>query len=221
MKIGIVVALEQEWRAVRDVLDACGGQIAGNEICLIQSGMGKVNAAVRCDRMIRDFQPDCVISTGCAGGLAPGLGVLEIVAASEVVYHDFYCGEPNEWGEVQGLAKRFVCDPGLLEKALKCGAAGDGRRGRVRAGLVASGDLFVSRREESDLILSRFPEAIAVDMESAALAHTCLLSGVPFLSLRVISDSVDDDNREGAYQDFWATVVETSFSFLKDFLQSL
>ena len=212
MKIGIVVALEQEWRAVRDVLDSCGGKIAGNEICLIQSGIGKVNAAVRCDRMIRDFQPDCVISTGCAGGLAPGLGVLEIVAASEVVYHDLYCGEPNAWGEVQGLAKRFTCDPGLLEKALKCGA---------RAGLVASGDLFVSRREESDLILSRFPEAIAVDMESAALAHTCLLSGVPFLSLRVISDSVDDDDRTGSYKDFWATVVRTSFSFLKDFLQSL
>lgn len=59
----------------------------------------------------------------------------------------------------------------------------------AREGLLASGDIFVDRREDLDRILSLYPDALAVDMESAAIAHACHLRNIPFVCLRVISDT--------------------------------
>ena len=46
------------------------GNIKQNTIILMQCGIGKVNAAAGTVELIRNFQPDCIISTGVAGGIA-------------------------------------------------------------------------------------------------------------------------------------------------------
>ncbi len=85
-----------------------------------------------------------------------------------------------------------------------------------------SGDLFISNRGEVDRILGHFPEAKAVDMESAAIAQVCAAFGVPFFGMRVISDSPwasHDNSRQ--YDDFWEDAPRHSFKLVQKLLTSL
>lgn len=220
MKIGILVAMEKELRAVR----AAFGEFS-DRIHVCQSGFGKVNAAVTACSMIKEAGVDCIINSGCAGGLSPDVNVLDIVVGAEVAYHDVWCGPPNEIGQMQGLPARFAADPSLLEaaKASASGSSGEAEvKSKVHSGLIVSGDRFCAGKDETDAILANFPDALAVDMESAAIAQVCHLMGVPFLSFRVVSDSAyAGDGRLDAYYDFWDAVTGTSFNFLKHFIDSI
>ena len=70
-------------------------------------------------------------------------------------------------------------------------------------------------------ILSLFPQAKAVDMESCSIAHTCHLYHTPFISFRIISDIPLKDNKASQYFDFWARLAEGSFNVTKRFLETL
>ncbi|MBR6347014.1 MAG: 5'-methylthioadenosine/adenosylhomocysteine nucleosidase [Bacteroidales bacterium] len=217
MKIGILVAMEKELRAVR----AAFGEFS-ERIHACQSGFGKVNAAVTASSMIKEAKVDCIINSGCAGGLSPDVNVLDIVIGAEVSYHDVWCGPPYEIGQMQGLPARFAADPSLLEAAKASAAGAIDTTSKVHSGLIVSGDRFCSGKDETDAILANFPDALAVDMESAAIAQVCHLMGVPFLSFRVVSDSAyAGDSRLDAYYDFWDAVTGTSFNFLKHFIDSI
>lgn len=69
----------------------------------MQCGIGKVNAAAGAVELIRNFEPDCIISTGVAGGIDSCLKVMDVVASRQIVYHDVWCGEGNAYGQIQGL----------------------------------------------------------------------------------------------------------------------
>ena len=212
MKIGVLVALDGEYQQMKKLLGGRSeGRVGANEIVVRRCGIGKVNAALGTQAFINDYPLDCIVSSGVAGGLCQELESLDLVAASEVVYHDVWCGEGNAYGQVQGLPDRFPCNPTLLAAAKAAGA---------RSGLFASGDFFISNLDEADAILSHFPEALAVDMESGAIAQTCYLHGVPFLSLRIISDRAGQDHQE-EYDNFWKTVADDSFEAVRTFLESL
>ena len=212
MKIGIIVALDGEFEQMKKLLGGRSeGVVAGNEVVLHRSGIGKVNAALEAQSFINEYPLDCMVSTGVAGGLSGELAAMDVIAASEVVYHDVWCGEGNAYGQVQGFPERFAADAGLYACALASGAKG---------GLLASGDFFVSGSEQADAILGHFPEALAVDMESGAIAQTCHKHGVPFLSLRIISDTAGE-NHQGEYDDFWKSISEGSFDSVRNFLLNL
>ena len=70
-------------------------------------------------------------------------------------------------------------------------------------------------------IISLFPEAKAVDMESAAIAQTCYKYGVPFISFRIISDIPLRDTNASQYHNFWDTIADNSFQVTKAFVESL
>ena len=70
-------------------------------------------------------------------------------------------------------------------------------------------------------IADLFPEAKAVDMESAAIAHTCYLYHVPFLSFRVISDIPLKDTDASQYFDVWKTIAEKSFRVTQHLIEQL
>ncbi len=190
------------------------GRIGRNEVALSETGIGKVNAAVGALELIRAFQPDCVVSTGVAGGLDPSLRVMDVVAGSEVVYHDVDCGPDNAYGQVQGLPARYAADPALLARATSLAVEGVS----IRAGLIASGDQFVSSKGQLAAIKARFPEAAAVEMESGALAQVCHLCGVPFLSFRILSDTPGVDDHYRRYKDFWGEMANRSFAVTRAFL---
>ncbi len=193
------------------------GRIGRNEVAVSETGIGKVNAAVGALELIHAFQPDCIVSTGVAGGLDASLRVMDVVVGAEVVYHDADCGPGNEPGQIQGLPARYAADPALLARALAVQAEGV----TVRGGLIASGDQFVSSKEQLAAIRKRFPEALAVEMESGALAQVCHLCQVPFLSFRILSDTPGVNKHFQQYKDFWGEMANRSFSVTRHFLVAL
>ena len=84
-----------------------------------------------------------------------------------------------------------------------------------------TGDQFITNRTELDTIKQRFPDGLAVDMESAAIAQTCYLYNVPFLSFRIISDTPGGEDHASQYADFWGTMAERSFLTIWTFLSTL
>lgn len=213
MKIGVIIAMSKEFEIISGLLGGKpSGTLNGNEIVLSRSGIGKVNAAIKAVEMVSVHRPDCLISTGCAGGADVSIQVMDVVASSQVAYYDVWCGEGNEYGQVQGLPSRFDADAGLLKLACDAGA---------KPGLIASGDRFCTKDEEIEQIRNRFPDVKAVDMESCSIAQVCHLDNVPFLSLRVISDSVGGHDRVLQYEDFWGSVTGKSVETVQRFLESL
>ena len=205
MKIGIIIAMDIEYRKMLDVL---GGQpqgtVAGNDVVLWQCGIGKVNAAVGTMRLIQEHRPDCILSTGLAGGIDPCLDVMDVVVGSQTVYHDVWCGMGNSYGQVQGLPARFDADP-LMLRCASC-----------------TGDQFITDKAALQQIKSRFPEGLACEMESAAIAHTCHLNQIPFLSIRVISDTPGNtDNHQQQWDAFLDSMTDRSFHFVRNFLEQL
>ena len=228
MRIAIIVAMDKEFIRIKELLEqveetAIGGRsytsgrLGNNELVLHQCGIGKVNAVIGVTELIRLFNPDLVVSTGCAGGASDMLEVTDVVVSSQLAYHDVYCGcalGETVYGQVQGMPARYTTPREIVEKALACGE-------RIHEGLIVTGDWFVDDREKMRSIIRLFPEAMAVDMESAAIAQTCHVFGIPFVSFRVISDIPLKDTKASQYHDFWAHVADTSFATTRRFLEQL
>ena len=207
MKKGLIVAMTSEYEALRRA------GVTG----VIKSGIGKADAARAATEFILTEHPDCIINSGCAGGVGAGLNVFDIVIGGQTAYHDVWCGEGNLPGQVQGLPQRFDADPALLRAALSLQTSQP-----VRSGLICTGDQFLTDAEDDARVLEIYPDALACDMESAAIAQVCHHYGVPFLSFRMISDvHGSGQDATALYKDFWAKVADDSFSFLKLLIDKL
>mgnify|MGYP002623983092 CR=1 FL=1 len=209
MRIGIIVAMDKELQQLRQLFSS-------DDIRVEKCGIGKVNAALGAQRMINEFHPDIIISSGCAGGNGDDIEVQDVVVSTELCYHDVYCGraidDTTQYGQVQGMPVRFTADAELLAKARKLD---------VHEGLIVTGDWFVDSKDKMRSIIEKFPEARAVDMESAAIAQTCYINNVRFISFRVISDIPLRDTDASMYHNFWDTVAEHSFQITKTFVESV
>ena len=187
-----------------------------DKVILQKSGIATVNAAIQTVEMIRQYKPDCIISSGCAGGNGDDINLQDVVVSSELAYHDVYCGQAidnsTQYGQVQGLPARYQADPHLLEVAKRVGA---------KPGLIVTGDWFVDSKEKMREIVGHFPDAKAVDMESCAIAQVCHIYKVPFISFRVISDIPLRDTDASMYHDFWSTIAQNSFNATKTFIEEL
>ncbi len=231
MKIGIIVAMDKELKQLQQLF-------SDGNVRVEKCGIGKVNAALGAQRMINEFHPDCIISSGCAGGNGDDINVQDVVVSTELCYHDVYCGKAIDnstvYGQVQGLPARYQADPALLRKALdlksqtsnlRSSSAGlQGKKSQtsdLKSGLIVTGDWFVDSKEKMRDIIEKFPEAKAVDMESCAIAQTCYMNKVPFISFRVISDIPLRDTDASQYHNFWETVADHSFLTTKTFVESL
>ena len=183
-------------------------------------GIGKVNAALGAQRMINEFRPDVIISSGCAGGNGDDVNIQDVVVSAQLTYHDVYCGTAidncTQYGQVQGLPVRYEPAPWLLEKALSLPSDV-----KVHPGLIVTGDWFVDSKEKMREIIGKFPEAKAVDMESAAIAQACHIFNIPFISFRIISDIPLRDTDASMYHNFWSTIAENSFQITRNFIESL
>ena len=195
------------------------------EVLVQKCGIGKVNAALGAQRMINEFHPDVIISSGCAGGNGDDVHIQDVVVSSELCYHDVYCGTAIDnctvYGQVQGLPARYQADSNLLSKALNSQLSALDSQLKIIPGLIVTGDWFVDSKEKMREIIGHFPEAKAVDMESCAIAQTCYINKVPFISFRVISDIPLRDTDASQYHNFWDNVADRSFSITRTFVESL
>ncbi|MBO5054683.1 MAG: 5'-methylthioadenosine/adenosylhomocysteine nucleosidase [Muribaculaceae bacterium] len=225
MKIGIIVAMDKEMSLLLPMIKNESkttindtvfhtGSLGRHDVIAVKCGIGKVNAAIKTMTLIENFHPRLIINTGVAGGTGHGAGVLDVVLASEVAYHDVWCGPGTEPGQAADCPPTFVCplDDTSVEKL----GLGD-----IKRGLVASGDIFVSHPEDVERILELYPEAMAVDMESGAIAQVCYLKNVPFLCLRVISDTPGAADNIAQYENFWEDAPRHTFETLNILLAGL
>jgi len=122
---------------------------------------------------------------------------------------------------VQGLPTFFQGEWKLVETALRLNEVEDNET-KIHAGLICTGDQFITNREELDKIKSHFPAGLAVDMESASIAQTCYIYKVPFVSFRIISDTPGaTENHADQWENFWAEIADRSFAVTKSFLENI
>ena len=186
------------------------GNIGSRDIVAMQCGIGKVNAAVGALTLIERYSPEAIINTGIAGGTGGGADILDVVGGTEVGYHDVWCGPGNAPGQVQGLPERFAGATAMFGITQETPG--------VKLGLIASGDRFVSTPEELAALLATQPRAIACDMESGAIAQVCHLKQIPFLAIRVVSDTPGAENHLDQYLDFWNVAPSRTFGILRQLL---
>ncbi len=230
MTIGVLTAMSVEHQQVASMMadtetvkhgpwEFLCGTVGPHRILLLQCGIGKVNAAAGTAAMLMQLQPDCVISTGVAGGIDEQLRVMDVVVGTEMCYHDVTCGLDYDPGQVQGLPPYFPGDSRLATTAQQLNT-----EVRMVPGRICTGDQFITDRQQLYGIKAMHPTGLAVDMESAAIAQVCHLWGVPFLSLRIISDTPgksSEDEHYKQYMNFWQTMAEKSFAVTRSFLTSI
>lgn len=230
-RIGIIGAMEQETELllsrlqqpeshrIGDNILIHTGQLCGKEIALCQSGIGKVSAAVATTLLIQNFAPDCVINTGSAGGIGPGLKVGDVVIGTETAHHDAdVTAFGYAYGQLPKQPARFVSAPVLAAAASQ--AAQTFGQVRIVRGLIVSGDQFVHDAAELQRIKNRFADAQAVEMEAAAIAQSCHLLGTPFVVIRAVSDSADEA-AQISFETFLETAARHSAEMVSQLIQNL
>jgi adenosylhomocysteine nucleosidase len=242
-RLAIVSAMHEELRALLPALHephttVVGarrfhtGTLHGWPVVMALSGIGKVAVAATTTLLLADFDATAVVLTGVAGGIGRGVRVGDVVVARELMQHDMDASPLFPRYEVPLTGRtRFPADKALSDalatSALRCMARAPELLGEahladfdidspvVHEGLVASGDRFVATVAESRALAHALPDALAVEMEGAALAQVCHDFGVPCAVLRTISDRADDD----AHADFARFIIEVASVYTRVIVQ--
>ena len=202
MKLGIIGAMDVEVATLKEQMagletakiagmEFCTGRLEDLDVVVVQCGVGKVNAAMCAQILCSVYGVTHLVNTGIAGSLCAELDIADMVVSTDAMYHDVdvqVFGYPV--GQVPGMdVVAFPADEQL--RAFAFAAAEAVNPGHTRSGRVASGDQFVSRKEQKQKIIAD-SAAVCTEMEGAAIAHTAYRNGVPFVILRAISDKADD-----------------------------
>jgi adenosylhomocysteine nucleosidase len=203
--IGIIGAMEDEVTMLRDAIkanqveslggfDFFTGTLGEKAVVLLRCGIGKVNAAVGCALLIKEYHPSLVINTGSAGGIDPALSFGDAIISEGLLYHDVdVTAFGYAPGQLPGLPAVFPVPQSLirLTEEVVDDLKREGRLppafNHVR-GLIGSGDVFMHEGGRIAAVRKFFPALKAVEMEGAAIAHTCFLFSVPALIIRALSD---------------------------------
>lgn len=233
--LALLSALDAELSALRDRLETervervAGrelhlGRLHGVPVVMALSGIGKVAAAATSMLLIERYAPRALLFTGVAGGIAPGVQVGDVVVADALLQHDLDASPLFPRYEVPLTGRsRFATDVALSTALATAAAHAQAAHRevlaafgcaapRVHRGLVISGDRFVATTPESDDLRRRLPEALAVEMEGAAVAQVCHDAGLPCAVIRTISDRADD----AAHVDFGRFLDEVSRVLCRD-----
>lgn len=212
MKIGIIGAMAEEVSELKASLqdakvtkiarmEFCEGSFGNTDVVVVQSGIGKVNAAACAQILINHFGVTHVMNTGVAGSLNAKIDIGDIVISTDAMYHDV---DATIFGYAKGEVPQvgtasFVADEMLRKAAVEAvkEAAPDIH---VFEGRVVSGDQFISSREVKNHIRDTF-QGDCTEMEGAAIAQVAYINEVPFVIIRAISDKADDSGQE-AYDVF-------------------
>ena len=224
-KIGIIGAMEEEVNSLKEGLsdsktttiagmEFCEGKLDGEEVVIVQCGIGKVNAGICANTLINNFGCTKVINTGVAGSLDNQIDIGDIVVSVDACQHDFTVEAIGfKKGEIPytGLSA-FPADETMRKEAVEAvhEAAPDVQ---VFEGRVCTGDQFISSKEQKETILSDFG-GMCCEMEGGAIAQACYLNDTPFVIIRAISDKADD-SEEMNYELFKKDAAEHCASVVR------
>ncbi len=230
MNVGIIGAMEPEVKILREamqnpqVLTKAGftfytGELAGNTVTLVQSGIGKVASTIATTLLIDNFNPDCVINTGSAGGFDPSLSVGDVVISSEVRHHDVdVTAFGYEIGQVPQMPAGFAAHPKLVEAAEQTIAQIS--EVKTLVGLICTGDSFMCDPVRIDKARSDFPTMLAVEMEGASIAQTCFALNTPFVVIRSMSDIAGKESPQ-SFEEYLETASINSSKMVIALLEKL
>ena len=187
------------------------------KLVLVESGVGKVNAARTTQVLIDKMNVDFVFNIGVAGSVSNYVNVLDIVIGTKQVQHDFDITAFNhEKGYIPNVGVYISSDNKLLDIARNIKTEAN-----VHEGVIASGDIFVTEPEMSRKIFNKF-NALAVEMEGASIAQVCYLCNIPYLVIRSISDSPNaNDNNKLTYEEFLEKSSKLVSNYLKDIILNI
>lgn len=214
-RIAVVSAMREELHALHDDLagariervagrDFHLGSLHGRPALLVLAGIGKVAAATTTALLLDRFEVEAVLFTGVAGGLGEGVAVGDVVIGDTLLQHDMDASPIFPRWEVPLTGRaRFAADAAWSERLARAARASGHA---VHRGLIVSGDRFVSTSAESAALRALLPDALAVEMEGAAVAQVCHDFGRAFAVMRTVSDRADD----AAHVDFPRFVAEVA-----------
>lgn len=224
--IGIIGAMEEEIESIKPHIDIIStknivgldfymGKMGGNNVVLVRSGIGKVNASVCSQVLIDLYAVDYIINVGVAGAINKELKIGDIVIATDTMHHDM---DTTYFGDELGVIPRmsqssFKADDELIDIALQ--ASKETTENNIYTGRIVSGDQFLCDVEKKNKIWSHF-KAYCVDMESAAIGQTCYLNKIPFTIIRSISDNSDENNE---YENFFKDSAIKASNILKNMIE--
>ncbi|WP_117169155.1 5'-methylthioadenosine/S-adenosylhomocysteine nucleosidase [Paraliobacillus sediminis] len=199
MVIGIIGAMDQEIDLLKNSMTIVEkeekianclfikGTLEGKSVVVLQSGIGKVNAAMATTILHERYQPTHIINTGSAGGFDTDLDVGDLVIGNEVTHHDVdVTAFQYAYGQVPGLPATYHADRFLIEKVEKAMKQISHVKGK--RGLIGTGDSFMQDPIRVGLVREKFPLLIAAEMEAAAIAQVCFQYDTPFVIIRALSD---------------------------------
>lgn len=201
-KIGIICAMQEEIKELLAAMDQDEvhhlsgkdyhvGTISGQKVVLVESGIGKVEAGITTEHLISEFGATVVINSGSAGGIGDGLHVGDVVISSETAYHDV---DARAFDYVYGQLPQ---QPATFKASdlwgQRLAAASEETGLHTVRGLIVTGDQFVSSSAAIAKIKHYFPKALAAEMEGAAVGQVASDHKVPYVVLRAMSDTGDED----------------------------
>mgnify|MGYP002855311839 CR=1 FL=1 len=204
-RVGIIGAMDVEVKTLKSLLTESSekvlmgltfvqGKFDGTDVVIVQSGIGKVNAALCTQLLILEFKVTHIINTGIAGAMAHGLKVLDFVVSTDALYHDM---DVTGFGYKVTQIPQMECSDFPADKAMIAAAKEafdslkEAQGHSLVAGRIASGDQFVSSKTVKESIRAACDPA-CVEMEGAAIAHAAYLNKTPFVIIRCMSDMADD-----------------------------
>lgn len=209
------------------------GRLGAHEVVLVLCGIGKVAAACTATLLAERYGVERMVFTGVAGGLHAQVRVGDVVIASELLQHDLDASPlfPRHEVPLLGLS-RFAADAELSAQWQAAALAALATSGqwldaaalgvtapRLHRGLVISGDRFVATAAESQALRAELPDALAVEMEGAAVAQVCHALGLPLAVLRIISDRADDSAHVDFSRFLRSVVQQTTTAIVREWLR--
>lgn len=221
--IGLIVAMEIEFALMKQTLSNitvdmpgyCIGELNDKKIILQKSGIGKVNSALATAKLIAAEHPDYIINSGVAGGLDRSVEQGDVIVGEYTAYHDLDIGEEIASQDDLGFPKYIPADSALLARIKEIRLSDD----TVKYGLICTGDQFITNNDALMAIKEKFPEALAVDMESNSIAHACYQNKIPFISIRIISDTPWVEYHSEQYAAFWKSAPQRLFQIVSEIIR--
>ncbi|WP_024653897.1 5'-methylthioadenosine/adenosylhomocysteine nucleosidase [Borrelia persica] len=199
------------------------GKIEGREIISLTTGIGKVNATMWNSYIIAKYKITHIINSGTAGGLqeSPNIKISDIIVSSQTAFHDFNLTQfGHKIGQVPGFPQKFKSDETLLKSVVNI-IKDKLTNINVHIGLILTGDQFIEDEQQLAKIKNDFIDALAVEMEGAAIAQVAHTFNIPFIVTRAISDFPSNKNNHMDFNKFLQNASINSAKMVKELIKCI